>query len=198
MDRGKFVSPPIEAVSWSPVMPSFSDSAVLIVLALLLFGPKKLPVLARQLGKLMADFRRASNEFRTQMEEELRISEQADRQKKLDAIESAAPATPALQANTIEPPAEATVDPEQSHPSPAEIDALSAHDPIEPATFADSAEPETAPGDDAIDPPITPIPIATNGDLSLHPPATGLPIPNVPVHEATVPEAELETETLHG
>ena len=45
------------------------------ILALLLFGPKKLPELARQLGKLMADFRRASNEFRTQMAEELRISE---------------------------------------------------------------------------------------------------------------------------
>jgi len=59
-------------------MPSFPDSAVLILLVLLLFGPKKLPELARQFGKLMADFRRASNEFRSQMEDELRISEQAD------------------------------------------------------------------------------------------------------------------------
>ena len=77
-------------------MPGFQDSAFLIVLALLLFGPKKLPQLARQAGKLMADFRRASNEFRTQMEEELRISEQADRQKKVAAIETAAPAAAAL------------------------------------------------------------------------------------------------------
>ena len=67
-------------------MPSFPDSAVLILLVLLLFGPKKLPELARQFGKLMADFRKASNEFRTQMEEELRISEQADRQKKVAAM----------------------------------------------------------------------------------------------------------------
>ena len=52
-------------------MPSFPDSAVLILLVLLLFGPKKLPELARQFGKLMADFRRASNEFRSQMEDEL-------------------------------------------------------------------------------------------------------------------------------
>ena len=66
-------------------MPSFPDSAVIILLALLLFGPKKLPVLARQFGKLMADFRRASNEFRTQMEDELRISEQAERQKQIAA-----------------------------------------------------------------------------------------------------------------
>src|SRR6201999_3723811 len=73
-------------------MPSFQDSALLVLLALLLFGPKKLPQLARQLGKLMADFRRASNEFRTQMEEELRISEQADRQKEIARIEAAAAA----------------------------------------------------------------------------------------------------------
>src|ERR1017187_4936537 len=79
-----------------PSMPSFPDTAVLVLLALLLFGPKKLPVLARQLGKLMADFRRASNEFRTRSEEELRISEQAERQKQVAAIEAAAPPTAAV------------------------------------------------------------------------------------------------------
>src|ERR1700690_2358714 len=86
-------------------MPSFQDSAILVFLALILFGPKKLPVLARQLGKLMADFRRASNEFRTQMEEELRISEQADRQKQIAAIEAAAPKSPVVD-----------VEPEPEHP----------------------------------------------------------------------------------
>jgi sec-independent protein translocase protein TatB len=177
-------------------MPSFQDSAVLIVLALLLFGPKKLPVLARQLGKLMADFRRASNEFRTQMEEELRISEQADRQKKLAAIEAAAPATPAIAA-----PAETASDPEQPLPTDAEPEAepeaWTRYDPVEPA----SAQPpsETTQAELPAEPESNaPVPIATNGDLSIHPPPTGLPLPNVPVHEATAPEPELETETLHG
>jgi sec-independent protein translocase protein TatB len=174
-------------------MPSFLDSGVIIVLALLLFGPKKLPVLARQLGKLMADFRRASNEFRTQMEEELRISEQADRQKKLAAIEAAAPATPAIAA-----PAEAIADPE--HPllaeAEAEPEAWTRYDPVEPASAQPSSEPPQA--EPAEPEPAAPIPIATNGDLSLHPPSTGLPIPNVPAHEATAPEPELEIETLHG
>jgi sec-independent protein translocase protein TatB len=72
-------------------MPSFQDSAVIFVIALLLFGPKKLPELARQLGKLMGEFRRASNDFRIQMEDELRMSEQADRQKEIAAMEAAAP-----------------------------------------------------------------------------------------------------------
>ena len=53
--------------------------------------PKKLPELARQLGKLMGEFRRASNEFRMQMDEELRISDQAEQQKKIAAMEAAAP-----------------------------------------------------------------------------------------------------------
>ena len=71
-------------------MPSFQDSIVLFVLALLLFGPKKLPQLARELGKWVGEFRRASNEFKMQMEEELRMAEQADRQKQAAAIEAAA------------------------------------------------------------------------------------------------------------
>jgi sec-independent protein translocase protein TatB len=76
-------------------MPSFSESIFLFVLALLLFGPKKLPVLAREIGKWVGEFRRASNEFKMQMEDELRATEQADRQKQIAAMEAAAP-TPAL------------------------------------------------------------------------------------------------------
>src|ERR1700686_2360535 len=102
-------------------MPSFQDSAILIFLALLIFGPKKLPELARQLGKLMAEFRRASNEFRMQMEDERRISEQAEQQKTIAAMEAAPPAPPALAAGvesaTENPIAPATVEePIEVHP----------------------------------------------------------------------------------
>jgi sec-independent protein translocase protein TatB len=63
----------------------FMDSIFIFGLMLVLFGPKKLPEIARQAGKLMMEFRRASNDFKLQMEEELRAAEQADRQKKIDA-----------------------------------------------------------------------------------------------------------------
>lgn len=50
---------------------SFSDTIFLFFLALILFGPKKLPEIARQAGRLLAELRRASNEFRSQIESEI-------------------------------------------------------------------------------------------------------------------------------
>ncbi len=149
-------------------MPSFQDSAVIFFIALILFGPKKLPELARQLGKLMGEFRRASNEFRMQMEDELRTSEQAEKQKQIAAIEAAAPAPPVITAgesNTIAPPADA-----EAIPAAAEIyeDPLDSHPHMPPPdrhTITEDATPVPEP-----------VPIATSGDLHLMPPATGLPI----------------------
>jgi sec-independent protein translocase protein TatB len=68
----------------------FMDSIFIFGLMLVLFGPKKLPEIARQAGKLMMEFRRASNDFKMQMEDELRAAEQADRQKKYEAETQAA------------------------------------------------------------------------------------------------------------
>src|SRR5664279_2998921 len=68
----------------------FMDSIFIFGLMLVLFGPKKLPEIARQAGKLMMEFRRASNDFKMQMEDELRAAEQADRQKKMEAETQAA------------------------------------------------------------------------------------------------------------
>jgi TatA/E family protein of Tat protein translocase len=50
---------------------SFSETIFLFFLALIVFGPKKLPEIARQIGKFMNEFRRASNEFKSQIEQEI-------------------------------------------------------------------------------------------------------------------------------
>ena len=49
----------------------FSETIFLFFLALLIFGPKKLPEIARQVGKALAEFRRASNEFKAQLQSEI-------------------------------------------------------------------------------------------------------------------------------
>jgi sec-independent protein translocase protein TatB len=59
-----------------------ADSLILMVLALVVFGPRRLPQIGRQIGKLMYEFRKASNDFKFQMEEELRNAEDAERRQK--------------------------------------------------------------------------------------------------------------------
>src|SRR6187549_1338496 len=48
---------------------------IIFVIALIIFGPRKLPELGRSLGKSLAEFKRASNELRSTLEEEIRIEE---------------------------------------------------------------------------------------------------------------------------
>jgi TatA/E family protein of Tat protein translocase len=52
----------------------FQELAVVMVLALLIFGPDKLPELGRRLGRAMREFRRASDEFRSTVEQNLQIN----------------------------------------------------------------------------------------------------------------------------
>jgi TatA/E family protein of Tat protein translocase len=48
---------------------------IIFVIALIIFGPRKLPELGRSLGKSLAEFKKASNELRNTLEEEIRIEE---------------------------------------------------------------------------------------------------------------------------
>jgi TatA/E family protein of Tat protein translocase len=49
---------------------------VIFTIALLIFGPRKLPELGRSLGRSLSEFKRASNELKSTLEEEIRIDEQ--------------------------------------------------------------------------------------------------------------------------
>ena len=53
----------------------FQEILVLMVMALLVFGPDKLPDLGRRLGRAMREFRRASDDFRSTIETNLHIQE---------------------------------------------------------------------------------------------------------------------------
>ena len=48
---------------------------IIFVIALIVFGPRKLPELGRSLGKSLAEFKRASNELKSTLEEEIRLEE---------------------------------------------------------------------------------------------------------------------------
>src|SRR5271154_2193391 len=94
----------------------FGDSIFIFLLALVLFGPKRLPEIGRQIGKLLAEFRRASNDFKMQIDEELRAMEQQERQKQLEAAAAKPEAEAAqLPAETV---VTTTTAPEPATPQP--------------------------------------------------------------------------------
>jgi Tat protein translocase TatB subunit len=51
------------------------------VIALVVFGPRKLPEMARKFGSMMADFRRVSNDFRSTWENAVSLEDSPDKQK---------------------------------------------------------------------------------------------------------------------
>jgi sec-independent protein translocase protein TatA len=72
------------------------EMLIILVIALIIFGPRKLPELGRSLGKSLAEFKRASNELKNTLEEEIRLDEQRTAQeaaKAKDAHEPAAATT---------------------------------------------------------------------------------------------------------
>ena|ERR1700674_2366173 len=70
-------------------MLSFPHLVVLFVIALIIFGPQKLPELARMLGKATAEFRKMTNDFRFALEDEVR---ELERQTRIREEETAAAA----------------------------------------------------------------------------------------------------------
>jgi sec-independent protein translocase protein TatA len=63
---------------------------VIFVIALLVFGPKKLPELGKSIGRAMAEFKKASDEFKESMQEEMKEVEKSanlEEIKKLGKIE---------------------------------------------------------------------------------------------------------------
>jgi sec-independent protein translocase protein TatA len=75
------------------------ELVIILVIALIIFGPRKLPELGRSLGKSIGEFKKASNELRSTLEDEIRVEEQKDQRAKTQAeqqsaIDGAAAMTP--------------------------------------------------------------------------------------------------------
>ena len=73
---------------------------VIFVIALIIFGPRKLPELGRSLGRSIAEFKKASSELRSTLEEEIRVEEHRadDAAKQVPPAEATASSTPVSKA----------------------------------------------------------------------------------------------------
>jgi sec-independent protein translocase protein TatA len=83
------------------------EMVVIAVIALIIFGPRKLPELGKSLGKSIAEFKRASNELKNTLEDEIRTEELQEARKSAQippsppaAAASAEPATAAPEGDT--------------------------------------------------------------------------------------------------
>ena len=74
---------------------------IIFVIALIIFGPRKLPELGRSLGKSLSEFKRASNELKSTLEEEIRLDEQRSN---LEASKAASAAAAAAAQSPVQPP----------------------------------------------------------------------------------------------
>ena len=63
---------------------------IILVIALIIFGPRKLPELGRSLGKSIGEFRKASNELRNTLDDEIRAEEQKEQRAKTEAEQKSA------------------------------------------------------------------------------------------------------------
>lgn len=105
-------------------MLSIPHLIIIFLIALVVLGPEKLPQVARVMGKTMADFRRITNDFRMQVEDEMR---ELDRQTREREIATALSATTVATVAAIPPP-------------PAEFTTTQATEPEEPQAEAAPTE----------------------------------------------------------
>lgn len=75
----------------------FQELIIIFVIALIVFGPRKLPEIGRSIGKALGEFKRATNDLKSSIEEEVR----ADERRTPEA--AAALPTPAVPSAPAEP-----------------------------------------------------------------------------------------------
>jgi sec-independent protein translocase protein TatB len=135
-------------------MLSIPHIIVIFVVALVIFGPEKLPELARNLGKLMAEFRRHTTDLRTTFEGHLRDLEREGETRRIGG--TPAPSNPS--ASTVSGPQPVPSAPARSAPLPAsdspqsQSNAASAATATVPSAESDPFLPDLDPELAALDP----------------------------------------------
>jgi sec-independent protein translocase protein TatB len=126
--------PPIEFASLG-----MWDSLILMLMALVVFGPRRLPEIGRKIGKIMYEVRKASNDFKFQMEEELRKADDADRRKKeeerLSTLALASPNSQVLELGPGAPAGNGTPLPDGQFPAPSPYPDEVAYPAVSPGDF---------------------------------------------------------------
>ena len=117
---------------------------VIFVVALVIFGPEKLPELARNLGKVMAEFKRITGEMRYTFEDHMRELERESEQRKPPPV-GALPAPTAGNTIASKPPHGVTPAGAPENPSQAGLFDPHADAPPEPASVPDSLQSQASP-----------------------------------------------------
>jgi sec-independent protein translocase protein TatB len=131
-------------------MLSIPHMIVVFIIVLVVFGPQKLPELARGLGKLMAEFRKASTDFRSAFEEEMRdLERQAREVERKKAALLASSAATQSQPATLATPSGAETQPPVAPLAPSDGDSRATEGVITPVPVPEAV----ARSADPIDPP---------------------------------------------
>jgi Tat protein translocase TatB subunit len=133
----------------------FPEMLFIFVIALLIFGPKKLPEIGRQVGKAISEFKRASDEFKSQLDSEIRQLELEETRQRLASLSSEPEVSTSPPEGTVaatgafgEPldpaPGAVSEGAEQQEPAGGAISASSQATTVPPTGVESSASSETA------------------------------------------------------
>jgi TatA/E family protein of Tat protein translocase len=133
--------------SVAQTMLSIPHMIVVFVIVLVVFGPQKLPELARSLGKLMAEFRKASTDFKSSFENEMRDLERQAAEVERKKRELQAAQATQLQPATLATPSGAETQSGPAALAPAEGEKGATEAPvITPVAESVARSPETSEG----------------------------------------------------
>lgn len=118
-------------------MLSIPHLIVIFVVALIIFGPEKLPELARNLGKVMAEFRRATGDLRSSFEGHMRDLEREAQERRTAASAPSPAALPPRASDPVVMAAPATAPAERNNPSAGAVAPENSPAPPDPPAYSE-------------------------------------------------------------